>query len=369
MAFASRTMILSLASVCAPLALFGQGTSELRGRVVSDSGVAIAGATITLTSIRYSIRTDSSGVFVLAGTPGSTLSFSMQATGYRSDTASVTLPRRSGLSREFTLVSEATPLPEANPSDRVLRGYVTDSEDGPLAYATVQVNGGRRYISDDSGRFAIQPPAGQFSLLVRRIGFSPEEIRFDASPDTAIRVRMTALATALPEQRITGRSAFVSLDMVGFYRRMKDAERGINHGYFVTPEDFESRRPNLITQMAETHPAVFIRRNILNPRMDMILGAPCKPRMTVGGDVIPEKDCVAVGGDHPSRAVYRCVMTVYLDRVRIVGRGGNATDDFVNELVVPSQVAAMEIYPRGIGAPPEYQPMNGSCGVVLIWSK
>ena len=361
MASASRTVILSLASVFTPLAASGQGTSELRGRVVSDSGVAIAGATITLSSVRYTIRTDSSGAFVLAGTPGSTLSFSVRASGYRSDTASVTLPRRSGLSREFTLVSEATPLPEANPSDRVLRGHVTDSEDGPLAYATVQVNGGRRYISDDSGRFTIQPPAGRFSLLVRRIGFSPEEITFDASPDTAIRMRMTALATALPEQRITGRSAFVSLDMGGFYRRMKDAERGINHGYFVTPEDFESRRPNLITHMAETNPAVFIKRNILNPRMDLILGNPCQPRAT-GGQ--PDKTCVPIG-----TGGFRCVMTVYLDRVRIVGRAGNATDDFVNELVVPNQVAAMEIYPRGVGAPPEYQPMNGSCGVVLIWSK
>jgi hypothetical protein len=62
-------------------------------------------------------------------------------------------------------------------------------------------------------------------------------------------------------------------------------------------------------------------------------------------------------------------MTVYLDRVRIVGKPGNAPDDFVNELALPSQVAAMEIYPRGVGAPPEFQPMNGSCGVVLLWSK
>jgi len=62
-------------------------------------------------------------------------------------------------------------------------------------------------------------------------------------------------------------------------------------------------------------------------------------------------------------------MTVYLDRVRIVGRVAGRLDDFVNEIVVPSSVAAMEVYPRGTGAPPEFQPMNGSCGVVLIWTK
>ena len=107
MAPASRTLLLALAGALAPLGAHGQG-SELRGRVVSETGVAIAGATITLTSVGYAIRTDTSGAFVLRGTPGSTLVFTMRAAGYRGDTATVTLPRRSGVSREFTLVSEAT---------------------------------------------------------------------------------------------------------------------------------------------------------------------------------------------------------------------------------------------------------------------
>jgi hypothetical protein len=230
-----------------------------------------------------------------------------------------------------------------------------DTEGGMLAFATIQVNGGRRYISDDSGRFAISPPAGRFSLLVRRIGFAPEELKFDAPPDTAIRVRMSAVATALPEQRITGRAAFVSLDLSGFYRRMKDSERGINHGFFITPEDFELRRPNLMSQMAEALPAVYVRHDPMNPRKDLILGSPCST---------PSKLCVPVGP-----TLLRCVMTVYLDRVRIVGRLGSGPDDFINELVLPTTIAAMEIYPRGVGAPPEYQAANGSCGVVLIWSK
>jgi hypothetical protein len=61
-------------------------------------------------------------------------------------------------------------------------------------------------------------------------------------------------------------------------------------------------------------------------------------------------------------------MTVYLDNVRITGRLGGR-DDFVNELVAVTHVAAMEIYPRAVGAPPQYQPLNGTCGVVLIWTK
>ena len=205
-------------------------------------------------------------------------------------------------------------------------------------------------------------PTGRFSLLVRRIGFSPEELKIDAAPDTAIRVRMTAFATSLPEQRITGRAAFVSLDLSGFYRRMRDAERGANHGYFMTPEDFEFRKPNHITQMVEGLPAVFLKRDKGLPKRELLVGAPCKPRTE------PDPACVMIGSPIAVARVYRCVMTVYLDRVRIVGKFGSA-DDFVNEMVVPSSVAAMEIYPRGTGAPPEFQSMNGSCGVVLIWTK
>jgi hypothetical protein len=369
MASAGMRTLLAIAVLCTPIAASGQPPA-LRGKVVNESGDAIAGVTVTLTSIGYSVRTDSAGAFALSGTPGSMLVFTMRAAGYRVDTGAVTLPRRGGVSREFALVSEASAPPEVNPSDRVLRGRVTDTEGAPLSYASVQLNGGRRFIADDSGRFTVPSPTGRFSLLVRRIGFSPEELTVDAAPDTAIRVRLTAAATSLPEQRITGRAAFVSLDVNGFYRRMRDAERGVNHGYFMTPEDFEFRKPHLITQMAEGTPAVFIKRDQNgNQRKLVLVGAPCKPREIPGGP--PDRNCVLVIGDNSGAGprLYRCLMTVYLDRVRIVGGAGAGGDDHVNDMVVPSSVAAMEIYPRGVGAPPEFQPMNGNCGVVLIWTK
>ena len=63
-----------------------------------------------------------------------------------------------------------------------------------------------------------------------------------------------------------------------------------------------------------------------------------------------------------------CKMTVYLDNIRIVGKLGRG-DDFLNEVVMPTHVAAMEIYPSAVMAPPQYQSLNGTCGVVLIWTK
>jgi hypothetical protein len=307
---------------------------------VGDGGAPVTDAVILLTAVGYSVRSDSLGQFLVAGTPGSTLRLSFRATGFRDDTALVTLPRRGALTRDFVMVSADTPLPEVNPSDRVLRGRVTDLDGGPLSFANIQVNGGRRVLADDSGRFVLpNSTSGRFWLIVRRIGFEPEEMRLAAMPDTAIRIRMKPVAVSLPEQRIEGKAAFVSLDLGGFYRRMKDAERGINHGYFLTPEDFEIRKPTLITNMAEGVPATKVYHNPGNARKNIIQG------------------------------LNGCQMTVYLDRIRVVGKLPGRVDDFVNELIEASTVAAMEIYPRAVGAPPEYQALNGTCGVVLLWTK
>ena len=65
-----RTMVLAASVVFVPCVV--QAQSLLVGRVVSDSGQPIAGATVTLKGVRYSVRTDTLGHFRLNGTPGST---------------------------------------------------------------------------------------------------------------------------------------------------------------------------------------------------------------------------------------------------------------------------------------------------------
>ena len=219
-----------------------------------------------------------------------------------------------------------------------LRGRVVDESGQPLSYANVQLNEGRRFVSDDSGRFQLAyTVTGAARLVVRRIGFAPAELTLQSLPDTALLVRLTAIPVLLKDVIVTGGSAYPSLDAHGFYDRMRDAHRGINYGYFVTPEDLDRRKPNWITQMADGLPTVHVRRGA-RPMNDIISGG------------------------------LGCKMTVYLDNIRIVGRL-NGRDDFVNEMVMPTHVAGMEIYPRSVVAPPQYQPLNGTCGVVLIWTK
>ena len=327
-----------------------QATSELRGRVVSDSGVPIGGATITIAAVGYSVRTDSLGLFRLTGTPGSTLSLSLRAEGFRDDTASVVLERGRLVRRDFTLVAESTPLPEANPSERVLRGQVTDPEGAPLAYANIQINGGRRYISDDSGRFTMPiTVSGGFMLLFRRIGFNPEELKLDSVPTAVLRIRMSPAAASLPEMRVIASSPFASLNTYGFYRRMADVERGINRGYFITPEELQTRNPFMVTSAVEHLPNIRIR-----PAPFPLMAGP-KPPLN-----LRIEDGIG------------CPLTVYVDRVRVspvLSRGGSMRDEHINTLLVPTTMAGVEVYPRRAGAPPEFALSNGTCGVVLIWTK
>ena len=339
-----------------------QAQAELRGRVVTDAGTPIAGATVTLTGIRYTVRTDSLGRFHLAGTPGSTLNLALQASGYRDETAAVVLSRGRPVIRDFILASESSALPEVNPSDQVLRVRATTAQGEPIAYANLQVNGGRRYVSDDSGRFAVPlTVVDRATLLLRRIGFEATEVTLTAMPDTTIRVSMNAVARALETQLVTVRSPFAKLDMGGFYRRMAEVQNGARVGYFVTPEDLEFRKPQNVTDAVEQFPGIRL--------------AP------IDDGKIDPTDGMAHSDGMPLRRKFRiedrtgCPFTVYLDRVRIQPslNGGKNTDEEINSLVNSSSVAGIEVYPRAIGAPAEF-PVAGAralsqCGVVLIWTK
>lgn len=310
---------------------------ELRGRLLSAGGAAVPGASITVGGIGYSVKSDSSGRFAIAGARGSTLQLYFAAAGYRRDSAAVVLGRNA-VDRDFTLVDANAPDPEANRSAAMQFGRVFDESGAPLSYANVQVNYGARFVADDSGRFSFPYETGSRTLLVRRIGFEPLELRLTEKPDTALRIVLSAAAAQLKEVKIEASgAAYRSLDLHGFYRRMRDSERGAGTGWFITPEDIERRKPANTLQMADGLPTVRVLKSGLGPMWDRIVGS------------------------------RNCTMTVFLDNIRITGKRRN--DDPVNQMVPVSHMAAMEIYPRALGAPPQYQPLTGTCGVVLIWTK
>lgn len=245
----------------------------------------------------------------------------------------MTLLRTLGVSGVMLVATVA----ESQDADRrTIVGAVRDSAQTPLGYVNVQV-GQTRVLSNDSGRFVMRVGRGPLKFHLRRIGFAFTEVALPAGTDTTISVIMALVATRLSTVEIVAASS-AKLEMRGFYERMRDVERGINRGYFITPEDIEQRRPNFITQMFEGYPSIRVT--------------------AMHGQLYAE--VLGVGG---------CRMTVYLDGIRIVGKLNPRAEEPVNVMVKPNDIAGAEIYPRGIGAPPQYQSLNGSCGIVLIWTK
>jgi hypothetical protein len=68
-----------------------------------------------------------------------------------------------------------------------------------------------------------------------------------------------------------------------------------------------------------------------------------------------------------------CAFTIYLDGVRATPAGSSSTrrsPDFpVDDEIPATHVTAIEIYPRAVRAPAQFQLLNGTCGIVAFWTK
>jgi carboxypeptidase family protein/TonB-dependent receptor-like protein len=241
-----------------------------------------------------------------------------------------------------------------NAQGRLIHGVVVDSSGAPVSYANVILSAsGRRTAADADGRFRLSiDSSARRSIYVRRIGFQPQTVELDEWPDSAIRVVLTAASRTLSTITIAAERS-QSLAIHGFYERMNDVERGINYGYFITPEDIEQRKGSRPSDLMTGIPGVRVRQvKTGDPRF-------FKPSDRKGWEV--------QGPDF-------CRMEVYIDGVRLVNLGTtkqNLPDShlFLDDIVNLTSIAGIEVYPRSVTAPPKYQSLNGLCGVVLIWTR
>lgn len=310
----------------------------------------------TQRSRERAIRTAPSGWFGLCGLPGEIALLARAAAGTDSS-GYVRLALAAGSvqvatffvggSVRTTIVDDA-----AAGTSRVswrgasqLSGIVRDKHGQPLANARLSVWGTDSETTTDArGRFRlVDLPGGTQTVEVRAIGFNPIEraVVLSADDPATVDIALNDRVTELEGVRVT--ESAVRARLAPFYDRMRDSERGINRGYFITPEDMERRKPTLITHMFEGFAGV----RVLKPSPDLRSAVVHGTLRNLGG---------------------YCRMTVFLDGIRVAGEAGGGHDP-INVLVDPTTVAAMEVYPRPVSAPPQYQSLNGTCGVILIWTK
>jgi hypothetical protein len=243
------------------------------------------------------------------------------------------------------LAGIALPAAAQQKAMRIIVGSVTDSGGNFIPYVTLKA--GREYgaLTDIHGQFRMVLPQDVFVKLdVRRIGFMPAHVEFAGGEDTTLVIRLAGLALPLATQRIEV-ARVRTLEHRGFYARMAERQEGINSGEFISPEEIEQRNASRPTQLLESRHGVLVRR--------------------VGTCNILVQCWVPRGPDG-------CYATVYLDGIRLNRLGDAtmyATPVYLDDLINPSTIAGIEIYARGVEAPPQYQFLNGNCAIILIWTR
>jgi len=193
---------------------------------------------------------------------------------------------------------------------------------------------------------------------VRRIGFKPTNKEYPAGGDTSITLRLEPAARQLEAAVIEATGISRALELRGFYRRLQDREKGINSGQFITAEEIEQRNPHRIGQMLEGRTGVRMQRPNQNPG-----GTPPRSRTKS-----TEPKCT-----NPSDprcwfpvGLNGCYMDVYLDGRRLSSTSMKDQPTYVDEYILPSHIAGIEIYTTPSKVPPEYQSLSGLCGVLLF---
>jgi hypothetical protein len=215
----------------------------------------------------------------------------------------------------------------------VLTGRVVNGAGQAIVGARVDVLGTPgATLTRENGEFTLSElPSGTQTVVVRQIGYAPEEVAVELSARAPQRVQLalTRAAQVLRPVEITA-TADAGLDKVGFNQRRRGAG-----GYFITAEDIEKRAPNLLT--------------------DVFRGIPSLRVVPSGTDYVIENARNPVNG---------CVK-YYVDGAPWEAIFGGDVD----RLLPTWEIAAIEVY-NGASTPMQFQsPGASGCASIVIWSK
>jgi hypothetical protein len=214
-------------------------------------------------------------------------------------------------------------------ADPTVSGIIRDAGGAPLSDVEVGIIRGERLqqfvITAADGKFLISGVAAAvIPLRVRRLGYGMQYLDVDARTPaaTTLEIVLKPVPNELEEVTVAG----TDTKLRGFYQRRQ--QRG-TFGRFL--EAHEIRR------LGPTNPSDLFR--------------------SVPGIVIS----TASGGN--AIRIRGCQPMVWLDGQRVPGAE-------LDEVIQPSDIAAIEFYPSSAGIPAQYlERGNRLCGLVLVWTR
>lgn len=317
----------------------GGDTGALIGVVLNaDSEEPVAGAEVRVWWIeltvgaKFGVRyqpydrtapSDENGRYKLCGLPPE-LSANISATRGSDSTATLPIAYGApglGMATLFLPISDtgATGIIPGTSAGRgaEVRGVVVDSAGAALAGARVGLAGSlAATVTDSTGAFVLGGQrSGTQSLVVRKLGYQPAEVILNLTrrAPREVTVRLGAFVPVLEAVLVQARRDF-ALERVGFAARQRSGM-----GRYMTQEALDRRHAIEVSDFL---------RHLPPPRASGFGGA--------------------------------CT-TYWVDGSR--WRLGTP-DEFMS----PQEVAAIEVY-SGAFVPAEFQSIEGSCRVVVIWTK
>ncbi len=239
---------------------------------------------------------------------------------------------------------------------------ITDSAGRPVPFVNLVRGSSTSLIADDSGRLVFTPGKSAQQIELRRLGYQPLKFALAVNGDTTIAVIMATAPRLLPELRVVA-SHSDRLLRTGLYERIRDVENGLIVGTFVTAEEIEMRKPIKITQMLDKAPGVTVYNGV-----PMASANNCPMTTYLDGSRIDFGGSAGGGMAEGAPGAIHSMMTAMTRSGQGTGRV-NEYRDTMNGMINPNEVAAIEIYPLPGSVPAMYQHLNGTCGVIAIWTK
>lgn len=204
-----------------------------------------------------------------------------------------------------------------------------------------------RGFSDTAGGFVLEAPTdGDYRLQVRHIGYAPftsdvlEVYRDDA---VTVMVRLGVSAIPLDPLVVVGRMGPEEGHLLAFQQRRLDPGRV--GGYFLTRAEIDRRPHATPSQLLLGVPGVTLQRINNSGAFTMDRSV---IRMAAG-------NTGSIGG---------CRANVFVDGSAVAQSETASVDDLLDATLI----GGVEVYPRPITAPLQYQRDTG-CGVVLFWTR
>ncbi len=215
---------------------------------------------------------------------------------------------------------------------RVYDGVTGDA----VATAAVSVRGrGRQAQSNRRGAFVLSAvPEGQHELEVRHIGYAPLGHAVTVTRGLTTEVEIGLVPTPVEmEPLVATVTRSRRLEIKGFYERKLWGEL-VSGGTFFTAADIERRRPQRISHMIADMSGIRLGRD----------GRFYSTRLSAG---------FSGAG---------CNIKTFLDSVDV-------SNVALHTLVLPVEVAGVEVYKGPASLPAEFGGSDTRCGAIVIWTK